>query len=151
MGICAQLGPCKVDLFATRLNHQLDHYVSWRPDPGAMATDAFHLSWKDLQGYAFPLLTDRQVPPEGENRTEHSCPSGSPVAEPDVPNAGTDGGVPVTSARLERHTERSHGPTALVCLNRLRLAAWRVSGSNIKQQEFQRKLLNYCWPIGAKE
>ena len=39
----------------------------------------------------------------------------------------------------------------LVCLNRLRLAAWRVSGSNIKQQEFQRKLLNYSWPVGAKE
>jgi len=27
VGICTQLGPCKADLFATRLNHQLDHYI----------------------------------------------------------------------------------------------------------------------------
>jgi len=36
------------------------------------------------------------------------------VAEPDmVPNAcGINSGVPTTSARLERHTERLHEPTA---------------------------------------
>ena len=32
--ISTQLGPLQGDLFATRLNHQLDYYVSWRPDPG---------------------------------------------------------------------------------------------------------------------
>ena len=48
------MGPCQIDLFATRLNHQLDHYVSWRPDPFATATDAFQITWRDYQGYAFP-------------------------------------------------------------------------------------------------
>ena len=44
-------GPCQTDLFATRLNHQLDHYVSWQPDPFAMATDAFQITWtKDSSG-----------------------------------------------------------------------------------------------------
>jgi len=49
MGICTQLEPCKVDLY-----HQLDHYVSWRLDPGARGTNVFHFSLKDLEGYAFP-------------------------------------------------------------------------------------------------
>ena len=30
-----------VDLFATRDNRLLDRYVSWRPDPSAVAVDAF--------------------------------------------------------------------------------------------------------------
>ena len=54
--ICVHLGPCTVDLFTTRLNHQLDKYVSWRPDPGAMTTNALHISWVDLDGYAFPTF-----------------------------------------------------------------------------------------------
>ena len=48
------MGLCQIDLFATRLNHQLDYYVSWRPDPFAMATDAFQITWRNYQGYAFP-------------------------------------------------------------------------------------------------
>ena len=39
---------CTVDIFAMRLNHQLDKYVSWRPDPGAMMTNAFHIRWTDM-------------------------------------------------------------------------------------------------------
>lgn len=39
------------DLFATRLTHQLPHYVSWHPDSKAIAADAF---WASLRGYAFP-------------------------------------------------------------------------------------------------
>lgn len=50
------MGPCQLDLFTSRLNHQLRKYVSWRPDPFAMATDAFQLVWKDQKGYAFPHL-----------------------------------------------------------------------------------------------
>ena len=49
-----QMGNCKVDLFADRLNHKLPQYVSWRPDPYAMATDAFRIGWTEVQGYAFP-------------------------------------------------------------------------------------------------
>ncbi len=30
-----------IDLFASRLNHKVDSYVSWHPDPGALAVDAF--------------------------------------------------------------------------------------------------------------
>ena len=44
----------EIDLFATRLTNQLKRYVSWRPDPHAVATDAFSIDWSQLKGYAFP-------------------------------------------------------------------------------------------------
>lgn len=48
------MGNCSIDLFATRLNNQLRQYVSWRPDPFTIATDAMTLNWKDREAYAFP-------------------------------------------------------------------------------------------------
>ena len=43
-----------IDLFASRINHQFPHYVSYRPDPEAIATDAFSLNWSNLKFYSFP-------------------------------------------------------------------------------------------------
>jgi len=99
------------------------------------------------------LLTDRQVSSEGETRAEHNCTSGSSMAEPNlVPDAPrVDGGVPTAFTRPDGHTERSNKPTSPIgMLQQVRLAAWRVSGNSTQQQEFQRKLLNYCWPVGAE-
>jgi len=36
-----------VDLFASRLNHKVHSFVSWHPFPGAIATDAFAISWSN--------------------------------------------------------------------------------------------------------
>ena len=47
-------GPLELDLFASRLSAQLSRFVSWRPDPGAEAFDAFSLDWSKVRGYAFP-------------------------------------------------------------------------------------------------
>ena len=49
-----------IDLFASRLNAKLDQFVSWHPEPGALAIDAFSISWSNQKFYAFPpfsLLT----------------------------------------------------------------------------------------------
>ena len=49
-----------IDLFASRLNAKLDQFVSWHPEPGALAVDAFSISWSNQKFYAFPpfsLLT----------------------------------------------------------------------------------------------
>ena len=43
-----------IDLFASRINYQLKPYVSFHPDPGAIAVNAFHMSWKQFQAYIFP-------------------------------------------------------------------------------------------------
>ena len=44
----------QVDLFATRLNKQIDKYVFWMPDPYCIAVNAFNFSWKTDKIYAFP-------------------------------------------------------------------------------------------------
>ena len=44
----------EIDLFASRLNCQFPQYVAYRPDPGAMAIDAFSITWTGLKFYAFP-------------------------------------------------------------------------------------------------
>jgi len=49
-----KMGPLEVDMFASRLTHQLPRYFSWRPDPAAEATDAFIQDWSQFQGYANP-------------------------------------------------------------------------------------------------
>ena len=44
-----------VDLFATRANSQLPQFVSWDPDPEAIAVDAFTLNWSKFDYvYIFP-------------------------------------------------------------------------------------------------
>lgn len=43
-----------IDLFASRLNFQIKPYVSFQPDPEAIAVNAFHMSWKPYLAYVFP-------------------------------------------------------------------------------------------------
>ena len=43
-----------IDLFASRINKQLPMYVAYKPDPSAIATDAFSLKWDDKLFYLFP-------------------------------------------------------------------------------------------------
>ena len=43
----------QVDLFATRLNAQVQKFVSWKPDPQAWKVDAFAITWTGTKAYAF--------------------------------------------------------------------------------------------------
>ena len=43
-----------VDMFASRLNYQLEKYVSFLPDPKALAIDAFSVKWNNHIVYLFP-------------------------------------------------------------------------------------------------
>ena len=46
-----------IDMFASRLNHQLTPFVSWLPDPQAMAIDAFTLDCTNHFLRAFPSFS----------------------------------------------------------------------------------------------
>ena len=43
-----------IDLFATRLNHRLQLYVSPIPDQKALSIDAISMDWNRIHAYAFP-------------------------------------------------------------------------------------------------
>ena len=52
--LCSIFEQPSVDLFASRLNHKLKSYVSWKPDPGSIACNAFSIDWDGMYGYCFP-------------------------------------------------------------------------------------------------
>ena len=52
--ICKHIFMPDIDLFASRLNKQLEKFVSWYPEPGCFMTDAFSFSWHDYNPYIFP-------------------------------------------------------------------------------------------------
>lgn len=52
--ICRQFFVPDIDLFASRLNKQLDSFVSWFPEPGALQYNAFTISWQGYNAYIFP-------------------------------------------------------------------------------------------------
>ena len=43
-----------VDLFASRSNTQLPRFISWKPDPQALATNALQVPWIQETGFACP-------------------------------------------------------------------------------------------------
>lgn len=47
----------EIDLFASRLNKQVERYISWKIDPGPLSADAFTCDWSNLVFYAFPPFT----------------------------------------------------------------------------------------------
>ena len=52
--LCKHLVKPNIDLFASRLNKQLDTFVSWFAEPGAFKIDAFNMSWNEWIPYIFP-------------------------------------------------------------------------------------------------
>ena len=52
-GICRLSVKPDIDLFASRINYRLKPYVSYKPDPGAVAVDAFTIQWSQ---YVFFML-----------------------------------------------------------------------------------------------
>ena len=61
--IAQEFGSPDIDMFASRLNKQIQKFISWKPDPDAMAIDAFAIRWSENLIYAFPPfgLTGRLV------------------------------------------------------------------------------------------
>ena len=52
--ICRVMGQPDIDLFASRISHQIPKYFSWKPDPDCLAVDAFRQKWGRGLPYAFP-------------------------------------------------------------------------------------------------
>ena len=129
------LGPCSIDLFATRLNNQLERYISWRPDPFAIATDAFRSSWQEETGYAFPPFALILQKVQQEQCTVVLI----------TPTWNTQPWYPVLLDLLVEYplllptqhrllTDPFNRVHPLIVSNQLQLAAWKVSGKPTLQK-----------------
>ena len=52
--IPSMLGNPTLDLSASRINHQIDRYISWKPDPKFLAIHAYSIKWNADFYYIFP-------------------------------------------------------------------------------------------------
>ena len=133
------------DLFATRINTQLPRFVSWKPDPDALHTNAFTLSWSEGLNYAFPpfsiigrVLKKIQVDkatlliilPLWPTQPWFPTALQLLVAEPVL--------LPRECVFLPQDPALTH-PLS----NKLRLAAMVLSGDLLKIRDFRRNLQNF--------
>ena len=147
--LVANIWRMDTDLFAASWNSQLHRFISWGPQPGAIAANAFSVSWKDVQGYAFPpfSLIFRCI--DKLRREKASivliCPicTGQPwfpvLLEQacDIPRLLRPSPVLLTSAQGESHPFLQSG--ALI------LTAWKLSGDRMTCRDFRDRLLNFSW------
>lgn len=140
----AQLwGPFQVDLFASRLNFKVPVYVSWRPDPGAMFTNAFFMSWGPYYFYAFPPFSLITLCLQ---KIEEDQSSGVLL----VPLWPTQPWFPVLLRSLVDHPRllpqprdlltQPHSTTPHPLGKTLKLLACQVSGKASSRETFQRQL-----------
>ena len=139
-----QLGPLEVNLFASRLSTQLPTFVSWRPDPEAMTTDAFTMSWSGLKAYANPpwSLVGRVLAQAQQQQADLVLIApGSMEILTLVPSSAGDVRVPpqVASGSGRSSPASTHSIDAMP-----QLAVWSISGRGTRSNSFRRKLWNSC-------
>ena len=134
----------EIDLFATSLTNQLKSCVSWRPDPQAVATDAFSTDWSQLKGYAFPPFnlipqTLMKVISNNANivlvapiwQTQHWWPLLLQLVVQ----------LPVLLPASPTLLQDPFNPKAIHPMYpRLRLAVWTISNNFAQQQAFRQEL-----------
>ena len=154
LDICEVYGLPTVDLFASRLNHQVEHYVSWKPDPGAMAVDAWGINWAEHWFYAFPPFNQiakclqKIVLDKAEGI----------IIAPVWPTQPWFSRLtqmltncPLLLPRKNRLLTLPHKPDQHHPLNKMRLAAFQVSGIPSKGKEFRLKLQTLSCVLGEHQ
>ena len=143
--ICQLRGTPEIDLFASRLSHQIKTYVSWRPAPLSQAADAFQQNWFHKSLYAFPPFC--MIPNVLSKVRKEKVPMmilvtpawPSQLWYPEAMRMSMQQPILLTWRRdLLENTQGEIHP--LVQNKTLKLVAWTVSGLDYKRKEFQGRL-----------
>ncbi|XP_057299486.1 uncharacterized protein LOC130630105 [Hydractinia symbiolongicarpus] len=142
--LCKRWGTPDVDLFASRLFHQVPSYMSWKPDPGCLAVDALQQPWGNHYPYAFPpfsllgrvLAKVRReevcmilITPAWQTQTWYGLLLEMLVTNPLL--------LPQSLSLPTNPQGKSH---PLLENRTLRLVAWTISGKFWRVREYQEKL-----------
>ena len=135
-------GKPTIDLYTSRLNHQVSSHVVWKPDPFAKCIDAFSIDWSDLFAYAFHpfLLIGKTLPKIEEDRVEEIIMV--------VPYWTTQPWFSKLTRMLtdcpllvSRHKQMlSHPVRGIECLPNLNLIICKLSGMHLRSSTYRRKL-----------
>ena len=73
--ISSMFGNPTLDFFASCINYQIYRYISWKPDPKALAIDAFSIKWNTEFYYIFPpfSLLGKVTAKMYRDKTKRNC------------------------------------------------------------------------------
>ena len=138
--VCQRRGMPKIDLFASRLSHQLLQYFAWKPDPFSQGTDVLQQIWGNQFLYAFPpFCLILQVLFYRKNGAYHTNLGVSNLVSPFTRNVYSSS----TATSKEHKLNKPIGDVHPLIANRtLRLAVWAISGKGYLRREFHKQLPN---------
>ena len=143
--VCQIRGFPEIDLFASRLSHQIPTYVAWKPDPHSHATDAFQQNWSHKLLYAFPPFC--MIPKVLNKTLKEQVPKlilitpawTTQVWYPKILNMSIKS--PILLPWRKDLLKNPKGETHTLAQNRtLQLAVCAISGLDCRRREFQRQL-----------
>ena len=148
-----KFGQFCIDLFASRLNAQLECFVAWKPDPLAQHVDAFSLNWGKFKlAYIFPPFSLLQ-------RCLQKVTSDQAEAVIVAPHWPTQVWFSRMASMLIDQPLLLPGQEALLKMpvtgqlhplrKKMRLMACRISGTASKPTEFRTKLLTSSCRAGG--
>ena len=141
-----------VDLFASRLNHKLEKYVTRRADPNAMAIDAFSFVWKNDYFFIFPpfSLIGRILRKIEEDEADAII-----VAPVWRTQSWWPCLLSLISAECHQITRTNktlylpHKPGKVHPIRTMRLGIFPISGKHSKVEAYHKKLANSFWAHGG--
>jgi ribonuclease HI len=152
VSLCELWGKPDVDLFASRLNNQVECYVSWEPDPNAVHVDAFSMAWSYSLCYIFPPFSClmRTVWKIVADKSEAVVVAPNWRAQPwFMPLMKILVDRPVLLPRMERLLYLPYAQGKRHALQP-QMMACRVSGNLSLHKDFLRKQLTLCCDLGEK-
>ena len=141
--IVAKMGQsCDIDLFASQHNNKVSTFISYVPNKGAIAVNAFSVIWNYTLHYAFPpfSLIGRVIQKMCEDQAEVILIAPLFPSQPWFPPVmkqicGTCFVLPKTDRILyQPGTQKQHNLTTM------RLAAFHLSGNALSVQAYQKTL-----------
>lgn len=149
--IVKKFGMPEIDMFASRLNKQIKSFVSWKPDPEAVAIDAFSVNWSEKYIYAFPpfSLMGRFVQKVRQDQADVLLVAPFWVTQ----NFYTSILEMITH---DPYIIKVHEDTLMLpqtqkihpLVNKLHLMLCRISGDPTKSETYRKNLLTSSWRLG---
>jgi hypothetical protein len=153
--ICKEFFVPNVDLFASRINKQVDTFVSWFPEPGAIFCDAFSVNWGKFLPYIFPPfnLVGKVVNKVIRDKVDRAILifphwTGQPWFPLLLDSMCS---YPVILPRHKDLLVLPHNNLPHPLCHRLRMAAVIVSGTHWRCRDFQKELLASSFLPGVLE
>ena len=141
-----------MDLFASRVSHQLLQYISWKIYPFRQDRDAFQISWAHKFVYTFPLFAPIRRVLQKVNQDQCLMLIITPAwpGQPWFPELlKMSVKNPLLLPALKDLLKYPAGKlNPLVIQNSLRLVAWTISGRTYLQKEYQKGLPILSQAIG---